>query len=338
LQLLAFSGYGSVIQDKDLVSGIEQVNISVVIPLYNKAAHIERCIKSVVNQTSPVSEIVVVNDGSTDNGREIVEAMLDPRIRLINQPNQGVSVARNRGTEEAKHDLVAFLDADDEWLPNYLTGIQTLIRNFPDCGAYATGVQTIRPNGEIFYPDLNKLPPEPWIGLIPNFFELFQDAISAFIPSSVVVPKKILQEVGGFPPGINLLEDIYCWVNIAIRHPIAFNPKRLVVYHQDASNRSNVHKNIDEEPFISVIKEAIKKGIISRELQVEAEEFISQRQIGTAVANVMEGKPSYARKLLASCRHTRKYKKRWLWWRFWASFPAGWPNMVLEFKQKIVGE
>lgn len=313
------------------------MSFSVVIPLYNKAPYIERAINSILNQTLQEFEIIVVNDGSTDNGREIVEAMLDPRIRLINQANQGVSVARNRGIHEATYELIAFLDADDEWLRSYLAEIQTLIRNFPDCGAYAVGVKTIRPNGEIFLPNLSKLPAEPWIGIILNFFELFQDAISAFIPSSVVIPKRVLQEVDGFPVGIKLLEDIYCWVNIAIRYPIAFNPKRLVVYHQDASNRSNVHKNIDEEPFISVIKEAIKKGIISRELQVEAEEFISQRQIGTAVANVMEGKPSYARKLLASCRQTRKYKKRWLWWRFWASLPAGCPRKILGIKQSILG-
>lgn len=314
------------------------MNFSVIIPLYNKAPCIERAIRSILRQTHQDFEIIVVNDGSTDNGREIVETIHDSRIRLINQSNQGVSVARNRGTEEAKFDWVAFLDADDEWLPEYLRQIQVVINNFPDCGAYATGVQTIRPNGEIFYPNLCKLPSEPWIGILPNFFELFQDAISTFIPSSVVIPKKILQEVDGFPPGVKLFEDIYCWVNIAIRYPIAFNPKRLVVYHQDASNRSNVHKNLFEEPYVRVINDAIKNGMISSELQAEADEFVAQRQIGIAAANVIEGKLDYARQLLAGSKHSKKYKKRWLWWRFWASFPKGWPKRLLSLKQYIIGE
>jgi glycosyltransferase involved in cell wall biosynthesis len=298
--------------------------------------HIERALRSVFDQICQDFEVIVVNDGSTDNGQEIVENIHDSRIRLINQSNEGVSVARNRGTDAANHKFVAFLDADDEWLPDYLYNIQVLINNFPDCGAYAAAVQTIRPNGQKYFTNLNMLPSEPWIGILPNLFELFQEGLSAFIPSSIVVPKQILIDVGGFPVGVLLLEDIFCWINIAIRYPIAFNPKRMVIYHQEASNRSNIHKNLSEAPFINIIQEAIKNGLIPRELQQEAFEFIAQRQIFTAIANVMEGHPMYARQLLDTCSKTRKYKKKWLWWRFWASFPAGWPEKFLIFKQKII--
>jgi glycosyltransferase involved in cell wall biosynthesis len=312
------------------------MSFSVVIPLYNKALYIERALKSVLNQTSQDFEIIVVNDGSTDNGREIVENFHDPRVRLINQSNQGVSVARNRGVVAANKKFVAFLDADDEWLPEFLHNIQVLINNFPDCGAYAAAVQTIRSNGQKYFPNLNKLPPEPWIGILPNFFELFQDGLSAFIPSSVVVPRQVLMDVGGFPAGEKLFEDIVCWVNIAIRYPIAFNPKRLVIYHQEASNRSNIHKDLREAPFIQTVLEATKNGVMPRELQKEALEFIAQRQIFTASTNVMEGDPAYARQLLATCVKARKYKKKWLWWRMWASFPAGWPERLLVLKHKMI--
>ena len=89
--------------------------ISVVIPLYNKEKYIKRAIESVLNQTFQKFEIIVVNDGSTDKSAEIVQNIKDPRIRLINQKNAGVSAARNRGIQEAKYEYIAFLDADDFW-------------------------------------------------------------------------------------------------------------------------------------------------------------------------------------------------------------------------------
>jgi len=256
---------------------------------------------------------------------------------LINQTNQGVSVARNRGTEASRYEYVAFLDADDEWLPDFLCGIRVLINNFPDCGAYATAVKTIRPNGQEFFPSLANLPLEPWIGILPNFFELFQQGLSAFHPSSIVIPKQALMDVGGFPPGVILMEDIACWIKIAMKYPIAFNPKRLVIYHQEAMNRSNVHKNLKEAPFVNIVLEAIKGGLIYRDLQIEALEFVAKHQIFTAAANIMVGKPVYARQLLSTCDQTKKYKRMWLWWRFWASLPAGWPAKFMILKQKLSG-
>ena len=91
---------------------------SVVIPLYNKELSIINTIQSVLDQTFQNFEIVVVNDGSTDRSVEMVEQFNDPRIRIINKSNGGVSSARNRGIQEAKYELVAFLDADDFWEQN----------------------------------------------------------------------------------------------------------------------------------------------------------------------------------------------------------------------------
>lgn len=311
------------------------MSFSLVIPLYNKALHIERALQSVFNQICQDFEIIVVNDGSTDHGEEIVKNFHDARVRLINQSNQGVSVARNRGIEASEHEFVAFLDADDEWLPDFLSNIQNLINNFPDCGAYATAVQTIRPDGRIHFPSLGNLPPEPWIGILPNFFELFQLGLSAFHTSSIVIPRQILLDVGGFPEGVVLMEDITCWVKIAIHYPIAFNPKRLVIYHQEALNRSNIHKSIQEPPFIGLIQEAIKDELMPWEIQKDAFEFMSQMQITTATTNIMHGSPSYARHILATCSQTKKYKRKWLWWRFWASFPPGWPAKLMAMKQRL---
>ena len=119
-------------------------DISVVIPLYNLEKYIERAIYSVLNQTILPKEIIVVNDGSTDNGAEIVRNMQNPLIHLINQPNQGVAVARNKGIEEAKGEFIAFLDGDDEWMENHLEVICQLIKNYPECDIYATSFYFVK--------------------------------------------------------------------------------------------------------------------------------------------------------------------------------------------------
>ena len=101
---------------------------SVVIPLYNKQNYIKETIKSVLNQTFQNFEIVVVNDGSKDDSIKIIESIQDYRIKLVHQENSGVSVARNMGIKEANAKYIAFLDADDLWLPEFLQTIYELIQ------------------------------------------------------------------------------------------------------------------------------------------------------------------------------------------------------------------
>ena len=106
--------------------------ISVIIPLYNKESSIAQTLQSVFSQDYSDFEIVVVDDGSTDNSVEIVEAMNDPRIRLIKQENGGPSMARNTGVKNAKGEWILFLDADDEMLPGALEFFSKKIQNHTD--------------------------------------------------------------------------------------------------------------------------------------------------------------------------------------------------------------
>ncbi len=100
--------------------------------MYNKDKHISRCIKSILNQTYQKFEVIVVNDGSTDQSLKVVEGFEDTRIRIINQKNQGVSSARNAGILNSKYDNIAFLDADDFWEEKFLDNINFLIEKYPD--------------------------------------------------------------------------------------------------------------------------------------------------------------------------------------------------------------
>jgi len=110
---------------------------SVIIPLYNKVHTINRTLLSVLNQNYKDFEVLIIDDGSTDNGVSVIEKYTkDSRIRIIRQENQGVSVARNVGIQEAKSDFIAFLDGDDEWLPEYLQKVTEAIQKFPEAGLF----------------------------------------------------------------------------------------------------------------------------------------------------------------------------------------------------------
>ena len=105
-----------------------KILISVVIPLYNKEKTIVHTLSTVMSQTYKCFEVIVVNDGSSDNSVQLInDNFSDSRIRIISQENSGVSVARNKGVEEAKGDWIAFLDADDEWLPDYLSTLMNAL-------------------------------------------------------------------------------------------------------------------------------------------------------------------------------------------------------------------
>lgn len=310
------------------------MNFSVVIPLYNKAPHIKRTIDSVLAQTYQNFEIIVVNDGSTDNGPDIVSSYSEAKIILINQENQGVSVARNNGIKSSRFDFIAFLDADDEWMPDYLEKINYMIQEFPGCGAYATAYKTIRPDGEVFLTSLERLSSQSSISFLSNLFEIFQYG-SVFYSSSVVVSRLLLTEIGGFPTGVVLMEDIDCWLKISLRKPIAFCPERLVIYHQDATNRSNIHKNLSEAPYVKTIKEAINSNLLDGTLKESALEYVAISQINAAIANILEGNKKIAAQLLQESKYTKKYKNKWIWWSFWVLFPIGWPKKLLTIKEKF---
>jgi len=107
--------------------------VSVIIPLYNKGKYIARALDSIFAQTYQDFEVIVVDDGSTDNGPDIVKQYADPRLRIIRQQNAGPGAARNRGIAESLAFYVAFLDADDEWLPGFLSRYTMRLETNPGC-------------------------------------------------------------------------------------------------------------------------------------------------------------------------------------------------------------
>lgn len=213
------------------------LKFSVVIPLYNKAPYIKRAIDSVLNQTYQDFEIIVVDDGSTDGGGDIVASYTDPRIRLIRQENAGVSAARNRGIKEAHYNFIAFLDADDEWLCNHLETIYMLIQKYPNCSAYGTAY-VMNSSGKIQFKSLVKKYPIGWDGVINIELYIDLSKIHPFIYSSTIcVDKSYFYLAGMFKVGVNHSEDLAAWLKLCLLSPIGYNNKVTAIYHTDTDNR-----------------------------------------------------------------------------------------------------
>ena len=167
--------------------------ISVIIPLYNKEVYIKETIESVLNQTFQSFEIIVVNDGSNDGGPAIVNAFNDERIKLISTANGGVSSARNIGVAKSNYEFVAFLDADDKWLPNHLENINNLIVLYGKVAdVFVTNYARKYPNGKILP---NRTESELPTGVVKNFFQVYFKKVLIHT-SCVCIRKSVFDNLG----------------------------------------------------------------------------------------------------------------------------------------------
>ena len=188
-----------------------------------------------LNQTYQDFEIVIVNDGSTDGSVDEVKKFLNPRIRLINQKNGGVSAARNRGIEEAKGEYIAFLDADDVWDIDHLEVLYQLILAYPKNGAYATAYRN-NIEGATHNIILKKIPFKEETGVLFNYFEVCSCSHPPVWSSSVCIAKNILCSVGGFPVEVKSGEDLLTWARIAVKTDWAYSIKATATYMMPPGN------------------------------------------------------------------------------------------------------
>ena len=297
--------------------------ISVVIPLYNKELYIARALHSVLNQTEQDFEIIVVDDGSTDRSADVVDRFHDPRIRLIRQVNGGELVARNRGVCEAKAEFVAFLDADDEWMPRFLETLNRLRKRFPQAGIYCTSFINARSNGKTRQTRRVIAPPPPWEGIVTHYFlsaALGGPSVSA---SSAGVPKKILTEFNGFQTDSWYGGDADLWGRIALKYPIAFSWYDGAVYHEDALNRvCSRLEPLREHPFLNSAREIIGQEMVPDEILPDLMEYIAALKISIAARNICMGEPGLARPFLEDC-DTKIFTWQKNFWIVCARLPPG---------------
>jgi len=224
--------------------------ISVVIPLYNKEKQIAATLRSVFNQTFQDFEVVIVNDGSTDSSVSVVESLGDSRIRLINQKNSGVSAARNRGIDEAKGAFIAFLDADDEWKPEYLETQMSLVRKYPQCDVFVTNYEFRDETGKVTSTIIRKLPFQGETGILTNYFEVASCSHPPICSISIMVRQVAIKSVGGFPIRIKSGEDLLTWARLACRYQIAYCCKPLAIFNVEGYEVSERPKRVPAEDDI----------------------------------------------------------------------------------------
>ena len=293
----------------------EKITISAIIPAYNAEKYLARSIDSVLAQTCPVDEIIVVDDGSTDKTAEIIKRYGD-KVRYIHQDNAGVSAARNAGIHAATGDWIAFLDADDEWLPKKIERqVENLTRN-PDlvwttgnyleclCEEQRCAEQT--PVSQCLQYQKNK-----------DYYDSYFQAIQLYQSGHTIcmlIQKKVFHEVGRFSVDLSLAEDIDLWLRIAYHYPrVGFSGNALAIYHLS--------------PKKSLMKQTRRAGLyadfIQRHIELSRKEGMLE-QFQPAAAFMMR---RWIRGMLFK---GRKAEIRELLKRFPQLFPPGYSGLIFS--------
>lgn len=290
---------------------------SVIIPLYNKEAEIRQTLQSVLAQTYQPMEIVVVDDGSTDSSADIVRSIDSPLIKLVTQANAGECAARNRAMSEASGDYMALVDADDMWQPQFLEEVASMIDEFPDCGIYSTAFNIISHDG--VFP--SNSPSER--GVVTDFFT---DSMTKYIsiPSASVIPRYVIDRVGGFPEGMKLGGDQYMWIKIARLYKVCFSPRRLADYSKVASNRSSAIYTPERTPYSF-------EQLYDASASETSNEFVARAALGKALVISSKGGTVDAAKTAHFFAYTKRSRRTLFKLRVLNSLPATWRTPLLNF-------
>ena len=217
------------------------MKFSIIIPLYNKAPYVRKALETVCAQTYRDYEIIVINDGSTDNSAIIAGDYLNGvegiSYKILSQQNAGVSAARNNGVAQASGNYIAFLDADDWWEPTYLERMAQLIEDYPEAGLYACNYVYYKPGKT--HVALNI--PTGYINYPKAYYE---GGAMPVWTGAAIMPRAVFDEMGGFPVGIKLGEDFLLWVKTALHYPVVFLNEPLAYYNNDVPVNLRATRNL----------------------------------------------------------------------------------------------
>ena len=308
-----------VLQFAEPLRTTESEQISVVIPLYNKAAEIERTLMSVINQSLMPREIIVVDDGSTDSSadivRRIIERHAEHNIRLVSQANAGVSAARNRGIEEATGDYIALLDGDDCYLTGYIAEVCRLMTYYPTSDCFSTGFDIVNHDKRVAAP-------------CPEHEGEINPAVEAMlggypiIPSTATIRRSALQAIGGFPVGMRMGEDQWVWVRLMQSGAkFCFSPMSLVRYSRTASNRSaSIYRT--EQSEHSIIE------LYNPEGDRLTNEYIARIGIGKAITQSVRGGTEDAARAIRDFGYTELNRRQLMRLRITNALPRALRGIV----------
>jgi len=268
------------------------VNVSVIIPTYNRKNLLKRALHSVSNQTFIPREIIVVDDGSSDGTKDWVLERF-PDVRYIYQDNSGVSSARNAGIKEAIGSWIAFLDSDDEWMSNKLEQQKRVINSFQEAWLCHTNEIWIR-NGV----RVNQMKKHQKYG--GNVFENCLD-ICRISPSSVLIKKEVFEMVGLFDESLKVCEDYDLWLRITAVLPVIFLDQPLIIkYGGHTDQLSRVDSGIEKYRIQSLEKILSSNSLSISQSKIAISQLIKKLKIfsnGLEKRNKYEDLNNYIKKI-----------------------------------------
>jgi len=289
------------------------MKFSIVIPLYNKAPYIRGTLESVLAQTFKDFEVIVVDDGSRDGGADLVAAITDPRVRLVRQPNAGVSAARNKGIALARGEWVAFLDADDWHHPRYLATLLLAHQTCPEADILATEFVSV--------PDCDGVWPPPWsVPVEPPEVELITDLALRWMSgqplftSSIAVRAAQLHRMHPcFVPGESHGEDLDLWFRLAEHSPIALARAPLTAYRTAVAGSLTAHQPaLTVPPFLQRMKQRALSGAMSGARRRSALWLVAQHEVTLAREALASGRRLEGLRWLVQGRRASGSTRWWL--------------------------
>lgn len=265
------------------------LTISVVIPLFNKGSYIEAAVASVLQQRYGPHEVVVVDDGSTDDSVQRVLSVADPLVHVISQSNSGVSAARNRGIAHCTGDLVAFLDADDIYHPDYLATLARLHRQYPRAGTFCTGYTRVDATGrrlDMWHPRL-----APGSSCLLSDFYSDWAATSFACTNSTAVRRSVLDVLPMmFPTGDILGEDQDLWFRLAELVPIAYCNLPLADYRVEvAGSATSTHCVLDVLPCYQRLGARLAADNVPQHMRRGARRLLASHLLNIGRARAAKG-------------------------------------------------
>lgn len=290
------------------------MKFSIVIPLYNKATYVCETIESLLAQSFNEFEVLVIDDGSTDGGGDLVAKISDPRVKLVRQSNAGVSAARNRGIAMARGEWVAFLDADDWHHPNYLACLVATQDSCPHAAAVATTFIPVSENKNSWPAPLQISRAPPKIEVITNLPARWMKG-PMFLTSSIAARRQLLHRM---QPCFHLNEsngeDLDLWFRLAEQTPIALAHLPLVNYRIDAQNSLSAEHQFEltMPPFIERMRARAMSNAMTAKQRKSSLWFIAQMEVSMARTSLALGNRREGLQWAIRGRHAAKSLRWWV--------------------------
>jgi glycosyltransferase involved in cell wall biosynthesis len=244
------------------------MRISVVIPSYNRRHTLERALQSVFEQTSPADEVILVDDGSTDGSSEMVRQLF-PQVKVLTQPNLGVSAARNCGIKAARFEWIALLDSDDSWLPQKIDQIR--------------GAQKLQPGFVLYHSD------EIWMrrGVRVNPMQkhrksggwIFEQCLPLCVisPSATVISKSTVEALGMFDEQLPACEDYDLWLRLCHRFPVHYINQPLITKYGGHDDQLSQQHSAMDRFRIRALHRLLTHETLKTEFRQAAEAMLSRK-------------------------------------------------------------